>query len=41
MICCRTCSGFSVVLHISLENVTLCRMNALEIPLADESGDAV
>ncbi len=27
--------------HISLENVTLCRMNALEIPLADESVDIV
>ena len=26
---------------ISLENVTLCRMNALEIPLADESVDTV
>lgn len=27
--------------HISLENVTLCRMNALDIPLADESIDTV
>ncbi len=27
--------------QISLENVTLCRMNALEIPLADESVDIV
>ena len=27
--------------HISLENVTLCRMNALAIPLADESVDIV
>ena len=27
--------------NISLENVTVCRMNALEIPLADESVDTV
>ncbi len=27
--------------NISLDNVTLCRMNALEIPLADESVDTV
>ncbi|MBR3824739.1 MAG: class I SAM-dependent methyltransferase [Lachnospiraceae bacterium] len=27
--------------NISLENVTICRMNALEIPLADESVDTV
>lgn len=27
--------------HISLEKVTLCRMNALDIPLADESVDTV
>lgn len=27
--------------HVSLENVTLCRMNALDIPLEDESVDTV